>query len=142
MKRNYLYTVGVLLTIIVTIGACSKKDRDPKLIIHVQETDGIAADGARVHVWPGPNAGQSGTGSNIIDDELMDQVGITDAAGNVSFNFRYSAVLDVDVIYYKTYLDTLLNPITDTLYGNRVVKIESLRQSDETNEYNETVEVK
>ena len=102
------------------------------------ERDGTAADGAYVHVWPGQNVGQPGS---TVNDELMDQNGYTDASGNKTFNFWQSAVLDVDVIYYKTYLDTLLNPITDTLYGKRVVKIESVRQSSDENNFYETVEV-
>ena len=71
----------------------------------------------------------------------MDQSTSTDGAGDAVFDFKFSAVLDVDVIYYKQYLDTLLNPVTDTLYGHRVVKIEEVRQRSKENNYNETVKV-
>ncbi|MBL4592637.1 MAG: hypothetical protein JKX68_02350 [Flavobacteriales bacterium] len=139
MKHNYLYTIGVLLVVAITIGACSKKERGPRLIIHVIEKNGPIAPGASVHAWPGNDAGTPGV---TINDELMDQTVTTDAAGDAIFDFKFSAVLDVDVIYYKNYLDTLLNPVTDTLYGHRVVKIEQVRQSSHENNYYETVEVK
>jgi len=138
MKRNYLYSIGILLVVALFIGACSKKERGPRLIIHVQEKDGTIAPGASVHAWPGPDAGQSGS---VINDEMMDQTTTSDGAGNATFDFKFSAVLDVDVVYYKNYLDTLLNPVTDTLYGHKVVKIESVRQRSEENDYNEIVEV-
>lgn len=139
MKRKSIYTIGFLLMISATIGACSKKERSPKLIVHVQEADGTPAVGATVHAWPGSNAGSSGS---VIDDEVVDQTLRTDAAGDAAFEFEYSVVLDLDVIYYKNYLDTLLNPVTDTLSGHRVVKIESVRQKSAENTFNETVEVK
>jgi hypothetical protein len=138
MKHKYLYSIGVLVVSLLLVVACSKKERNPQLIIHVEEADGTAAPKARVHVWPGSDAGQPGS---IINEPIFDQEGITDAAGNLTFNFPFSAVLDVDVVYYKNYLDTLLNPVTDTLYGHRVVKIESIRQKNEENIFNETVEV-
>lgn len=139
MKRNYLYSIGVLLVIAVFVGACSKKDRGPRLIIHVQEEDGTPAVGASVHAWPGPDAGQPGS---TINDALMDQTSSTDGSGDATFDFKFSAVLDVDVVYYKESLDALLNPVTDTLYGHRVVKIEQIRQRSHENNYDETVEVK
>jgi hypothetical protein len=138
MKHKYLYSFGVLLFSLMLFVACSKEDREPSLVIHVQETDGTAAPGAMVHVWPGPDAGNPGS---IINEAYMDQEGTTDASGNVTFTFPFSAVLDVDVIYYKEYLDTLLAPVTDTLIGHRVVKIETVRQRSEENIFNETVEV-
>ncbi len=138
MKRNYIYTIGVLLVVAMVIGACSKKERGPRLIINVIEKDGTVAPAAIVHAWPGPDAGQPGS---TINDALMDQTHTADAAGVAMFDFKFSAVLDVDVIYYKNYLDTLLNPVVDTLYGHRVVKIEQVRQSSHENNYNETVEV-
>jgi len=139
MKHKYIYTIAVLLIVAITIGACSKKERSPRLIVHVQEADGTPADGATVHAWPGSNAGQPGS---VIDDDIVDQTLSTDAAGDAYFDFEFSVVLDLDVVYYKTYLDTLLNPVTDTLSGHRVVKIESVRQKSESNDYFETVEVK
>ena len=139
MKRKYIYTIATLLVVAITIGACSKKERSPRLIVHVQEADGTAAVGATVHAWPGQNAGQPGS---VIDDDVVDQTLRTDAAGDATFEFEFSVVLDVDVVYYKNYLDTLLNPVTDTLSGHRVVKIESVRQKSEENNYYETVIIK
>ncbi|PCI98248.1 MAG: hypothetical protein COB15_06275 [Flavobacteriales bacterium] len=139
MKHKYIYTIAVLLTVAITIGACSKKERSPRLIVHVQEADGTPADGATVHAWPGGNAGQPGS---VIDDEMVDQTQKTDGAGDAYFEFEFSVVLDVDVVYYKNYLDPLLAPVTDTLSGHRVVKIESVRQKSENNDHHEMVEVK
>ena len=139
MKRNHIYTIGVLLVFAMLIGACSKKEREPTLIIHVEEADGTKAVSAYVHAWPGPDAGQSGS---TINDALMDKETSTNEAGEAHFIFKFSAVLDVDVVYYKQTLDTLLNPVTDTLYGHRVVKIETVRQSGSENDYHETVVVK
>jgi len=138
MKRNYLYTIGALLFVALFIGACSKKEQNPTLIIHVIESDGTVCESAYVHAWPGADAGQPGS---TINDELMDKSTSTNAAGDATFSFEFSAVLDVDVVYYKESLDALLNPVLDTLYGHRVVKIESIRQSSSENNYNETVEV-
>ncbi len=127
------------MLIVILFAAC-KKERTPTLIVHVQEKNGRPASaGAIVHAWYGQNAGQPGS---VLNEPEMDQTLPTDILGDVTFNFKYSAVLDVDVIYYKEYLDSLLNPVTDTLYGHRVVKIESVRQKSTENIYRETVEVK
>ncbi len=139
MKHKYIYSIAVLLVAAITIVACSKKERSPTLIVHVQELDGTPANGATVHVWPGSNAGTPGS---VIDDNVVDQTLKTDAAGDAIFEFEHSVVLDVDVIYYKNYFDTLLNPVTDTLSGRKVVKIEAIRQKSEENNFNETVEVR
>ncbi len=139
MKGKSIYTIGVLLIIAITIGACSKKERSPRLIVHVQEADGTPAAGATVRAWPGASAGQPGS---VIDEAIVDQTLKTDAAGDAIFDFEFSVVLDLDVTYYKNYLDPLLNPVTDTLSGHKVVKIESVRQKSEENNYNETVEIK
>ncbi len=139
MKHKHLFSFGVLVVSLILLVACSKKDRGPRLIVHVQEVDGTPAAGASVHAWPGPDAGQPGS---VINDELMDQTTSTDAAGEATFDFKFSAVLDVDVVYYKNYLDSLLNPVVDTLYGHKVVKIEEVRQKSSENNYRETVEVK
>ena len=74
----------------------------------------------------------------------MDQTTVTDAAGDAIFDFKYSSVLDIDVFYYKHGFDTLVppEPIVDTLYGHRVVKIEAIRQKSHENNYNETVTVR
>ena len=60
------------------------------------------------------------------------------------FDFKYSAVLDVDVTYYKEIPDTSNLPatVTDTLIGKEVVKIEVVRQRSKENNYKTTVIVK
>lgn len=117
-----------------------KKDRGPRLIVNVQEEDGTPAPNARVHAYYGDNAGQPGS----VLNEQMNKVSYTDASGQAMFDFKYSAVLDVDVIYYKDYPDSL-NPTiihTDTLFGSQVVKVEQVRQKDKENNYYATIDVK
>lgn len=141
MKRSNIYYITLFVIITVGFASC-KKERAPRLIIHVMEKDGRPAIGARVHAWPG-NDPQSGNGSGIVNEEGMDQTLLTDGAGDATFEFPFSAVLDVDVQYFKQVADTSTPPVivTDTLTGHRVVKIESVRQRDEKNDFNETVEV-
>jgi hypothetical protein len=135
MKHKHILIIGF----IAVLGFIScKKERGPRLIVHVQEKDGTPAIGASVRAWYGPNAGQNGS---ILNDVLMDQTTATDGSGDAVFDFKFSAVLDVDVTYYKTYVDTSFNTVTDTLNGHRVVKIESVRQKSHENNYRETVDV-
>lgn len=140
MKRNTLYIFAGLFVIALAFTSC-KKDRSPRLHVHVQEEDGTAAGGATVHAWYGDNAGQPGS---ILNEVLMNQTTNADAAGDAVFDFKFSAVLDVDVIYYRQTPDSL-NPtiiITDTLFGHEVVKIEQVRQKDSENNYYVNVDVK
>lgn len=118
-----------------------KKDRGPRLIVHVQEEDGTAASRAIVRAWYGENAGQQGS---VLNEDEMDQTTRADAAGDAIFDFKFSAVLDVDAIYYKETQDSLDPTIiyTDTLYGQGVVKIEQVRQKGKENNYNITIDVK
>ncbi len=136
MKRNFLYTLTALLTIAFTIGACSKEERNPTLIVKVKEKNGTAASGASVRAWPGKNAGQPGS---IINETSVDQSGTTNSAGEVTFEFDASVVLDIDVVYYKDLPDTTW---VDTLTGHKVVKLESIRQKSEENVTTEEVEIK
>ena len=105
--------------------------------------DGAAAPGAIVRAWPGQNAGQPGS---IINEDVVDQTTNADAAGDATFEFESSVVLDIDVTYYKDVMDTtVLGADTirvDTLTGHKVVKLEALRQKSEENTTYETVEVK
>jgi hypothetical protein len=135
MKRNKTFYIALFLLVTISFVAC-KKERAPRLIVHVQEKNGFPAIGAEVHAWPG-NDPQAG-GSGIVNEEQMDQTLLTDIAGNATFIFPFSAVLDVDVKYFKQVSDTLP---PDTLTGSRVVKIELVRQRGEKNDFNETVEV-
>ena len=141
MKKFYTVNTFLLFALCFGFVAC-KKERPPKLTIHVQEKSNAAvAKGATVHAWPSNDPPQGGSG---IPNPDMDQTTTTDGSGDAVFNFKFSAVLDVDVWYYKQVPDSL-NPTifhTDTLFGHKVVKIESVRQRSSKNEYNETVEVK
>jgi hypothetical protein len=134
MKHNFIYTLTVLLTIAISIGACSKGEKHPTLVVHVQERDGTLAAGATVRAWPG----QNNTGG-VVNDQVVDQTGTTNAAGDVTFELEGSVVLDIDVIYYRTIITTIA--VTDTLSGHRVVKLESNRQVSDENITYETVEV-
>jgi|TARA_B110001469_G_C9541127_1_gene268705 hypothetical protein len=143
MKRKSIYTIAALLTIAFTIGACSKEERSPTLVVHVQEKDGTASPAASVRAWPGQNAGQPGS---IINEDRVDQLGITNAAGDVTFEFDASVVLDLDVTFYKDIIDTTMlgtdTTWVDTLTGHKVVKLEAIRQKSEENTTTEMVEVK
>ncbi|MCO6499602.1 MAG: hypothetical protein J5I47_04385 [Vicingus serpentipes] len=138
MKQQYLYFIGIIA--IVGIISCAK-ERAPELRVHVQEAGGAPAVGASVHAWPGNDTLTGQTGSGIRNDAEMDKTGTTDANGDVTFNFKYSVVLDVDVVYIKSSLDTAMNTVNDTLYGSKVVKIESVRQRSKENVYNESIVV-
>ena len=143
MKNKSIYTLTAFLALTFIFNACSKEERGPSVLVHVQEQNGTAAPGATVRVWPGQNAGQPGS---IINEDDVDQTGITDAAGDVLFDFENSIVTDVDVIYYKTSnVVTALgldSSWTDTLAGHKVVKLEAIRQKSESNQTTEIVEVK
>jgi hypothetical protein len=140
MRHNHLYSTAALLVLALVFVAC-KKEVNPRLIVNVTEEDGSIVKDAIVHAWFGSDAGRSGS---TLNDKLMDQTGYTDAAGDAIFDFQFSAVLDIDVVYYKDGFDTLTppNPTIDTLYGHRVVLIESVRQKSKENNYNETVVIK
>lgn len=136
MKRKSIYTLTALLVLAFAFTACSKKERNPMLIVHVQEKDGVAAVGATVRAWPGKNAGQAGS---IINETSVDQTGTTDASGDVVFEFDASVVLDIDVLFYKPLPDTTW---IDTLSGHKVVKLEVIRQKSSENTTTESVDVK
>jgi len=137
MKRKYIYQLTFVLALVAVFSSC-KKEVTPTLTVTVKEKDGTIAPNASVHVHPG-NASQQGS---IIDEAEMDKTTTTNSSGQAVFEFKYSAVLDVDVIYYKEYLDASFNMVTDTMMGHRVVKIEVLRQNEEENNFIELVEVK
>lgn len=140
MNRKLLYLLAFVFIGTGMFTSC-KKDRGPRLIVTVQEEDGTRAGGALVHAWYGDNAGQPGS---ILNEALMNQTKNADDAGEAMFDFKFSAVLDVDVVYYKQYPDSL-NPTimhTDTMFGSQVVKIEQVRQKSKENNYNVTVDVK
>tara|TARA_R110001592_G_scaffold339875_1_gene627798 strand:- start:1416 stop:1844 length:429 start_codon:yes stop_codon:yes gene_type:complete len=142
MNHNFNFKIVLFLTIAIGIFSCAK-ERTPTLNVTVVDEQGVPAAGATVHAWPSDEANSSSVTVNEIE---MDKTGTTDGSGLVSFEFKFSAVLDVDVKYYRTtqIVDSLGNITTqtDSLSGHRVVKIESVRQRSKDNDYNETVEVK
>jgi hypothetical protein len=133
MKHNVIYIITTLLTVATSITACSKKDVNPTLNVQVQEQNGNPASGATVRVWPGAN----NIGGPV--DPAMDQTGTADAAGNVTFKFNASVVLNVDVVYYKN--SNQIQSSIDTLTATKVVRLETVRQKDDDNTTTEVIEV-
>jgi len=140
--KTKLTTIFVLLSILIF--SSRAKDRNPTLVIKVVEANGMPAPNATVHAWPtdGPFA-PSTNPPCIVDEERMDQTTFANEVGEAKLTFEFSAVVDVEVVYYKMGLDSLLQPIvTDTLSGKKVVKIEEKRQRSKNNNFNETIIVK
>ncbi|MDG1477111.1 MAG: hypothetical protein P8Q14_08195 [Vicingaceae bacterium] len=133
MKHTQSYILIILFASFLVFTACSKKDRDPILIVSVKDVSGTPLEGATVRAWPTDQLEIDSTSSGVVDS-IMDQKGITDALGEITFNFPASAVLDLDVAYS---LATDTTPVL--LEGHKVVKIEVIRQKDEENVFNETV---
>lgn len=135
MKRKQFHTIAILLVSLLVITACSKKDREPTLVVNVQNAAGVSLEGATVHAWPTNRLSIDSTASGIPDPS-MDQTAITNVSGEVIFEFPASAVLDLDVTYTLT---TDTTPVE--LIGHRVVKIEVIEQKEEKNLFNEIVVV-
>ncbi|HRN42615.1 MAG: hypothetical protein KF732_03230 [Flavobacteriales bacterium] len=157
MKNLTSFKLVLLLFVGVIAFSCAK-ERSPSLHITVLDENGIPAAGATVHAWPSNDATKMGS---TVNEAEMDKTGTTDAAGYVKFDFKFSAVLDVDVVYYRTnqtiVYDTVWNAIdttiidqinsmivtsTDSLSAHKVVKIESVRQRSEDNDYRETIKLR
>jgi len=157
MKNLTSFKLVLLLFVGVIAFSCAK-ERSPSLHITVLDENGIPAAGATVHAWPSDDATKMGS---TVNEAEMDKTGTTDAAGYVKFDFKFSAVLDVDVVYYRTnqtiVYDTVWNAIdttiidqinsmivtsTDSLSAHKVVKIESVRQRSEDNDYRETIKLR
>ena len=138
MKHPQLYTLSILFASLLVFTACSKKDRDPTLIVTVKDLSSTPIAGATVHAWPTNDISDStGTGSGVIDIR-MDQTGQTDASGDILFNFPASAILDIDVTYNLATTDST----SSSLEGHKVVKIEVIKQKEEENLFNETIYIK
>lgn len=132
----------VLLALVGVIAFSCAKERSPSLHITVIDEKGFPASGATVHAWPGDNLQSSGS---TVNEAEMDKTGYTDLTGHLKLDFKFSAVLDVDVVYYRTtqvLINDTLRDVTDSLSGHKVVKIESLRQKSSDNDYYETVNLK
>lgn len=142
MKNLTTFRLVLLMFVGVIAFSCAK-ERSPSLHITVIDENGIPASGAIVHAWPGNDATQMGS---TVNEAEMDKTGTTDAAGYVKFDFKFSAVLDVDVVYFRENqsLDSLGNLVitTDSLSAHKVVKIESVRQRSEENDYRETIKLR
>jgi len=131
MKHTQFHTLTILIVSLFVFTACSKKDREPTLIVTVKDANSVPLQGAYVHVWPTDdvNSDSINDGSGV-SNERMDRRGLTDSKGEIELEFPASAVLDVDVNYVLG---------TDTLKGHKVVKIEVIRQKDEENIFSEVV---
>lgn len=136
MKRSQFHTLTIIFVSLLVFTACSKKDRNPILIVNVQNSGGVSLEGAKVHVWPTDKLEIDSTSSGVPDIR-MDQTGYTDAAGEIVFNFPASAVLDIDVTYTLATSDTT----SSLLEGHKVVKIEVIEQKEEESIFNELVYV-
>jgi len=157
MKQKNNFKLVLLMLVGIIAFSCAK-ERSPSLHITVLDEKGVPASGAIVHAWPGDNLQSCNC---TVNEAEMDKTGTTDLVGNVNFDFKFSAVLDVDVVYYRTtqvvVSDTFWNSspppaydsivtrivdVTDSLSGHKVVKIESVRQRSSDNDYSETVKLK
>jgi hypothetical protein len=137
MKLKQIQTLTILFVSLLVFTACSKKDRDPQLVVTVTDASGTPLAGASVHVWPTDKLKDDSTNSGVLN-EHMNQVVVSEANGEADFYFHFSAVLDVDV----TYIYTTDSATIDTLEGHKVVKIETIKQKDVENFFYETVVVK
>jgi len=134
MKLKQFNTLTILLVSLLVFTACSKKDRDPQLIVTVTDVNGIPIEGATVHVWPTDKIPADPTNSGVPNED-MNKVVVSDAKGEAEFYFYFSAVLDIDVTYTLATSDST----TSELEGHKVVKIETIEQKDEENFFYETV---
>jgi len=109
MKITSLLKLIIAASLTFGMFSCAK-DRAPQLLVSVTEGGSNPAPNAIIRVWHGgkPISGYA------HDDYEMDQTIQADGGGSALFCFRYSAVLDIDVIYYKSYM-VGGTPFTDTL---------------------------
>jgi hypothetical protein len=128
------FSIFAIISAFLVLQSC-KKEVPPTLVVTVVDSEGKSAPKADVHVYP------KYATDGVVSKE-MDKRGTTGSDGKVTFEFKYSAVLDIDVIYAKeTFDSTLMTYVSDTLTGHKVVKIESKRQRSKDNTYEETVKV-
>ena len=137
MRLKHIYITSILLTAIVVFTACSKKERSPKLLVHVIDVNKTKIEGATVHVWPTDKLHVDSLSSGVPNPSV-DQTRLTDANGDAAFEYEFSAVLDIDVTYLKITSDTS----SEELVGHRVVKIETVKQKSEENLFEETIIIK
>lgn len=137
-KISFFFSV-VLFAVIIS---CSK-ERNPTLIVNVVEENGLPAANAWVHAWPTDGPFECKNPPCIVDEDDVDQALFTNELGEVRMTFDNSVVLNVDVVFFKEELDTLLQPVVvDTLNGKKVVKLEEKRQRSGGNNFRETIIVK
>ncbi len=135
MKHTLTLFLTAVFVLAFALPSC-KKEVPPTLIITVKNKDGKIRKGAWVHVYP--NNATQGT----LNPE-MEKEGYTDSNGEVRFDFKYSAVLDVDVIDTTRYFnDSTFTYVVDSVYGHKIVKIETRRQGSKENIFREEVVVK
>lgn len=131
-----IFIIITVLSLMAGLFEACQKEVPPTLVITVKNKNGKTRSGAWVHVYP-DNANQG-----TLNPE-MEKEGYTDSNGEVTFEFKYSAVLDVDVIDTTRYFnDSTFTFVVDSVYGHKIVKIETKRQAGKDNVYREEVIVK
>ena len=140
MYRTKLHYISLSFLAILLFTAC-KKERGPRLIVAVVN-QGAPVPGAIVRAWPGPDFPVF---PNELDTAASFRQALTNADGEVTYDFELSVVLDVDVAYVvqETELDSsgMIITVNDTLRGRTVVQLERLLQREEENTTRVVVEV-
>lgn len=126
MKALGIIGFGLFLIIF----ASCKDVVQPTLIISVEDSSGVPLSNARIYTHPcldGVSCEADRVNINFIKS------GLTDAAGQISFTYPYSAIIDVAAQW--TDCDT---PTTWCLsVGQTVARFETKKlKKDETNDYN------
>lgn len=135
-NRTYIALSVIGVFMMATLFPACKKYVEPTLIITVVDSTESPLEGASVHAYPGDKANQANS------EEEMDQKKTTKGNGEARFEFPNSAVLDVDVTFEEVvFNDSTFTNDTTFYYGRKVVKIERIRQRDDENIYEETIEV-
>lgn len=127
MKARIFLGLSVLLALIVF--SC-KKDINPVVIFTVEDTTGKRLENARIYTHPcfdGVSCDTTRLNENFV------KTGLTNKNGQLTYEYPYSAIIDVVGDY--TDCDT---PTVWCIYSGRTVaRFETKRTSgDESNEYN------
>jgi hypothetical protein len=115
-----------------------KKDIDPVVTFTVVDTSGTSIEEAYVITHPcldGVSCDTSRVNPAFVTD------GFTNSAGQITYTFPYSAIIDVFAI--KVLVDDTVNGIYEALQGQTVARFERVRDKDGTdNTYNVKVVVR
>ena len=134
--RVFLLFVGLIGLYAVSC----KKDIKPIVHIFVEDTTGTRLENARVYTHPcfdGVSCDTSRINLNFIKSDL------TDGSGQITFEFPYSAILDVFANYVGPDCDTAGEGPYCIYEGRTVARFETKRaKGNEENEYNVKVIVR